>query len=208
MSDNGLPTRRVRGFRRGPASLPRCGGLALVASLTLLAAACEPGEPRSGEARERAFSVQLHVHGSFSEGVGSIDSHSHEARDVGVDVIWWSDHDFRIASYRHVTRFGFEDWHEPVDRSEAWRDLLPRRREGGGEKGLEPTDRQLEDGSAEFVVGGAHEGERSLRVRAGGAGPSGPGGAPAANLYEFRSSRRVMPESSGRRCSPRLERNS
>ena len=40
----------------------------------------------AGEPTPRAWSVQLHVHSSYSEGVGSIDSHSHEATDVGADA--------------------------------------------------------------------------------------------------------------------------
>src|SRR4051812_26127850 len=76
----------------------------------------EPSRP----AAVRPWSVQLHVHGSFSEGVASIDSHSWEAEGVGADVIWWSDHDFRIASFHHASTFGFEDWHEPIDHDEPW----------------------------------------------------------------------------------------
>ncbi len=73
---------------------------------------------RAGD--ERAYSVQLHLHGSFSEGEGSLDSHGFEASDLGCDVLWWSDHDFRITTYEHVSRFGFEGWDEPLDRNEPW----------------------------------------------------------------------------------------
>ncbi len=150
--------------------------------LVLLAAACGSSERPASGARQRPYSVQLHVHGSFSEGVGSIDSHGHEARDVGVDVLWWSDHDFRIASYRHVTRFGFEDWEEPLDRNESWRARTDRERAGG--KGLQLDYRRLEAGSAEFVAAEPREGGRSLRVRA-----SHPAAEPRAHLYRFRASR-------------------
>jgi hypothetical protein len=73
--------------------------------------------------------VQLHVHGSYSEGAGSVGSHTAEAADVGVDTIWWSDHDFRITSWHHATRFGFDDWTEPAARGEAWSPLDGRERE-------------------------------------------------------------------------------
>lgn len=73
-----------------------------------------------------AWSVQLHVHGSFSEGMGSIDSHSFEAAALGVDAIWWSDHDFRITSYQHVDTFGFEGPSEAIDAGESWQNRLGR----------------------------------------------------------------------------------
>jgi hypothetical protein len=79
-----------------------------------------------GASREPSwYSVQMHVHGSFSEGLGSIDSHSYEASELGVDAIWWSDHDWRIASYRHCASFGFDDFMEPLDRHEAWSRRAP-----------------------------------------------------------------------------------
>ena len=52
----------------------------------------------TGEEVLQPYSVQLHVHGSFSEGLGSIDSQSREAADVGLDVLWWSDHDWRLTT--------------------------------------------------------------------------------------------------------------
>lgn len=69
---------------------------------------------------ERAYSVQLHVHGPFSEGGGSIDSHTAESKRVGVDVLWWSDHDWRIEAYRHASRFSFDALTEPIGKLEPW----------------------------------------------------------------------------------------
>src|SRR5262245_26385730 len=90
-----------------------------------LAAACATGlalaarEPlRTPD--EQAYSVQLHVHGSFSEGMGSIDSHTAESRRAGVDALWWSDHDWRIDAYRHCSRFSFDSFTERLDRLEGW----------------------------------------------------------------------------------------
>ncbi|MCK6522480.1 hypothetical protein L6R49_13695 [Myxococcota bacterium] len=40
-----------------------------------------------------ARSTQLHLHGSFSEGNGTMIGHSREAERVGVDVLWWTDHE-------------------------------------------------------------------------------------------------------------------
>jgi hypothetical protein len=110
---------------------------------------------------ERAYSVQLHLHGPFSEGLGSIDSHSHEAREVGCDVLWWSEHDFRLTTYQHVARFGFEAPHEPLARGEDWVPFLEKSRRAL--KRLEPIA-QPAGASLEFVPSPVLEGERSLRL--------------------------------------------
>ncbi|HEY8515809.1 MAG TPA: hypothetical protein VIS07_09890 [Candidatus Binatia bacterium] len=135
---------------------------AATATTTAISPATAPGA--SAEDGERPYSVQLHVHGSFSEGIGSIDSHSYEATDVGADVIWWSDHDFRIATWGHVSTFGFEDWSE--DMPEAG---LPgrRRRKGARErkKQLVPLGgTTMLEGTEEFVTDEPREGAKSLRV--------------------------------------------
>ena len=51
--------------------------------------------------------MAMHLHGSFSEGTASMDAHLQQARRLGVDVLWWTDHDFRIAAlgYRRSVRF-------------------------------------------------------------------------------------------------------
>jgi hypothetical protein len=95
--------------------------IALASAMALGACRRAPPCELAGEMpRGPAFSVQLHVHGSFSEGEGSIDSHTAEAAEVGADAIWWSDHDFRISGYRAVSSFGFDAQSEPIDRGEAW----------------------------------------------------------------------------------------
>ena len=83
-------------------------GLATFALAIFAVAAQDPQEPPRSARGEPAWSCQLHLHGPFSEGVASIDSHSFEARDVGADVLWWSEHDFRITSHAMRTGFGFE----------------------------------------------------------------------------------------------------
>ena len=139
----------------------------LTATLSALSLACSP-EPAPIEF-SGVYSVQLHVHGSFSEGIGSIDSHSHEASELGVDVIWWSDHDFRVASHRHVTRFGFEAWKEPIDRNESWK-VRPDRYRSEKTKGLSPIVQELADVSADFVAGSGSDsgGNRALQIIARG----------------------------------------
>ena len=51
---------------------------------------------------------------------GSIDSHTAESKRVGVDVLWWSDHDWRIEAYRHASRFSFDALTEPIGKLEPW----------------------------------------------------------------------------------------
>jgi hypothetical protein len=139
----------------------------------LLAAALGCGAAETdGEAvaaAERPWSVQLHVHGPFSEGPGSLDSHGREALAAGLDVLWWSDHDFRITSYRHATRFGFEGESEPLERGEAW-----SARSEGEAKARKRVRRLAPRCSPEselaFPAQGAAEGERSLRLSARGPG--------------------------------------
>ena len=134
-------------------------GLALALGFGLAVHACRGGEPEP----ERAYSVQLHLHGSFSEGLGSIDSHSYEAADVGCDVLWWSDHDFRITTYEHVTRFGFESWEEPLDRNEGWHTRL--RKYQGDRKGARPLTPVRPDQDASFTDERASEGQHRSEER-------------------------------------------
>jgi hypothetical protein len=113
-------------------------------------------------APERAWSAQLHVHGSFSEGVGSMDSHVFEAQRVGVDVLWWSDHDYRITASRTLTAFGFEAAVSPFGPGEPWE---PRtRREERYKNRLVATEDELSSGKVAHTEP-ACQGEKSLRVR-------------------------------------------
>jgi hypothetical protein len=115
-------------------------------------------------AQKSAYSVQMHLHGSFSEGEGSIDSHLHEAKGVGVDVIWWSDHDWRIGSYRHVSSFSFEALEEPLDRAESWTAQFPKEKSGRKSwRSGEPPAAGM-TANAELTRDRALEGEQSLRI--------------------------------------------
>ena len=110
----------------------------------------------------RPISAQLHLHGPFSEGIGSIDSHSWEASERGVEVLWWSDHGFRITGFEHVGRFDFEDWRRPLSAGEDW---ATGRRENR-DKVVELLD-EVPGAEAAFVSArpAPFEGENSLRLR-------------------------------------------
>jgi hypothetical protein len=56
----------------------------------------------------RAISVQMHVHASMSEGAGSWRAANIHAKKIGLDVLWWSDHDWRMAYHTYNRAFGFE----------------------------------------------------------------------------------------------------
>lgn len=75
--------------------------------LWLVVLGCSP-EPEP--VRPGVYGVQLHVHGSMSEGPASMRAHAAAAERLGgaVDVIWWTDHDWRIAGHTYVTGFDFE----------------------------------------------------------------------------------------------------
>ena len=52
-------------------------------------------------------SMAMHVHTSFSEQSGSMSGHLAAAEKYGVDVVWWTDHDFRMSGhgYREAVHF-------------------------------------------------------------------------------------------------------
>ena len=54
-----------------------------------------------------AYSMAMHIHSSFSEQNGSMDSHLFQAVKNSVDVLWWTDHDHRMmsAGYRKTVHF-------------------------------------------------------------------------------------------------------
>jgi len=59
---------------------------------------------------EQCYSVALHMHGSLSEGLGSMEWHTDRAQTTGVvDAIWWTDHDWRVEHWNHTTQYDFEN---------------------------------------------------------------------------------------------------
>jgi hypothetical protein len=63
-------------------------------------------------------SMAMHIHGSFSEGRASMAAHLSEATKNNVDVIWWTDHDFRINALGYQTAVGFDGPQE--NQGEIW----------------------------------------------------------------------------------------
>lgn len=60
-------------------------------------------------AGEEAYSVAMHMHSSWSEGDGSYEWHTSKAQAAGVDVIWWSEHDWRMTHEQYTTKHDFEN---------------------------------------------------------------------------------------------------
>ena len=58
--------------------------------------------------RDRRTLGALHLHSSFSEGAGSVDWQVMLAAASGYDLLWWSEHDWRMACRDHVEAIGFE----------------------------------------------------------------------------------------------------
>jgi hypothetical protein len=54
-----------------------------------------------------AYSMAMHVHSSFSEQSGSMDAQLFQAATNAVDVLWWTEHDFRMTGlgYRDTVHF-------------------------------------------------------------------------------------------------------
>ena len=54
-----------------------------------------------------AYSMAMHIHSSFSEQSGSMDSQLFQAATNAVDVLWWTDHDHRMdgINYRDTVHF-------------------------------------------------------------------------------------------------------
>jgi len=61
------------------------------------------------ETRDRWTLAALHVHSCFSEGSGSFDWQALYAALSGYDLVWWSEHDWRMSCRDHLENVGFED---------------------------------------------------------------------------------------------------
>jgi predicted metal-dependent phosphoesterase TrpH len=81
------------------------GGL----GIPLLSSCTSRGPAPVGSAptpRSDPVSVAMHLHSSFSEGTASMATHLDQARRLGVDVLFWTDHDFRLSAQGYRRRLG------------------------------------------------------------------------------------------------------
>ena len=109
------------------------------------------------------YSAQLHVHASYSEGGGSIESETYEFNQAGIDVVWWSDHDSIAGLIHSVSTFGFEGFEEPLDLNEPWSPMCWY--EAVLTKRCEPyKNESFTAAAAQFVTSPVHRGAKSLRL--------------------------------------------
>src|SRR5262245_2363545 len=143
----------------------------------------------------RPIGVQMHVHASMSEGNGSWRAANVHAKKIGLDVLWWSDHDWRMSYHTYNRAFGFEGpelttkvptYFEPGTDLEAAKrveamtiTLVPHRLNG-----------TVKDAIGRTTTERAVEGTRSLEVAGAAAGT---GWQPY--LYEIDGTRRTMKRS-------------
>ncbi|PRY32095.1 hypothetical protein [Pseudosporangium ferrugineum] len=98
-----------------------------VARRTVLAAAATGaglsvagGDPAAaGGEPLRPVSMAMHLHGPFSEGGASYEAHLQQARRLGVDLVWWTDHDWRVAAHDHRRKVHFDGATE-LEKGLAW----------------------------------------------------------------------------------------
>ena len=118
--------------------------------------ATEPAEPVL-----KPISMAMHIHGPFSEGGASFEAHLQQARQHGVDLVWWTDHDWRVAAHDHRKAVHFDGLTEP---------------EGGLAWTWKPSIEGLLTTAASAFVDGPHSPDdpgRALRLTARGAGITG-----------------------------------
>ncbi|WBB76419.1 hypothetical protein O7602_13170 [Micromonospora sp. WMMD1128] len=138
--------------------LAAVGGLAVAGVGVPLGLAATRDRPQPAARARRPISMAMHLHASFSEGVASYAAHLDQARRNAVDVLWWTDHDFRVAAHDHRRVVHFDG---------------PEELEGGLAWTWRPTtEGRLSDSAADFVAApDAPDGPgRALRLTAAGAG--------------------------------------
>ncbi|MDG4800718.1 hypothetical protein [Micromonospora sp. WMMD980] len=147
----------MRGLdRRGV--LAAAGGLAVAGIGVPVGLALGRDRPRPVPSGRRPVSMAMHLHASFSEGVASYAAHLDQARRNAVDVLWWTDHDFRVAAHDHRREVRFDG---------------PRESEGPlAWTWTAATEGRLTEATADFVAAPDAAGGpgRALRLAATGAG--------------------------------------
>jgi hypothetical protein len=99
-----------------------------------------------------ARSMAMHVHSSFSEGGGSMESQLFEASRNSVDVVWWTDHDWKMRARGFKQRVHFTSLTDERTDAAPWKWIEQRTgsltsRSRGGLKGLNSPNDPIESGS-------------------------------------------------------------
>lgn len=85
-------------------------GVPLLGGCTSTETRAGGGPSGSPVARTDPVALAMHLHSSFSEGTASMASHLEQAGRVGVDVLFWTDHDFRVSAQGYRRRLALGDW--------------------------------------------------------------------------------------------------
>ena len=100
----------------------------LAAAATGVGVAAVGGDPAvAADETVKPISMAMHIHGPFSEGGASFGAHLHQARKLGVDLVWWTDHDWRVAAHDYRRVVHFDDATE-LEATRSW--TWTRRSEG------------------------------------------------------------------------------
>lgn len=79
-----------------------------------------PVSAASAARRSDPVSMAMHVHASFSEGPASMGAQLEQARRCGIDVLWWTEHDFRMTGHGYRKGVGFNGRDDTAN-DVAWR---------------------------------------------------------------------------------------
>lgn len=71
-----------------------------------------PQAASAADAALRPYSMAMHIHSSFSEGDASMESHLADAKSNNVDVLWWTEHDWRMMGYGYRQAVHFDSLSE------------------------------------------------------------------------------------------------
>ena len=94
-----------RGFLHGTAAAAAVAVTGGIVGVTRRLPLGSPVRPQA--AGGNAYSMAMHIHSSFSELSGSMQAQVTQAVQNSVDVLWWTDHDWRMDGYyyRDVVHF-------------------------------------------------------------------------------------------------------
>jgi PKD repeat protein len=87
-----------RTFLKGSLTTAALGGVGGLGAATPLIAPAVFSPAWAGGETPRPLAMAMHVHASFSEGAGSMEAQLDQASRNGVDVVWWTEHEFRMAA--------------------------------------------------------------------------------------------------------------
>ena len=105
MCDDHAPGLSRRQFLHGAGALAATAGV--LGRIPRRMPLHSPARPAALGGTLLAYSMAMHIHSSFSEQSGSMDSQFYQAATNGVDVLWLTDHDHRMdgVGYRNTVHF-------------------------------------------------------------------------------------------------------